>query len=126
MGAAPGAPGTEREYKSTWAAFMLGKSWEGNDDDKAVERFRQTRDLAERGFADATGLAAAALGLEARVELRRKNFQRSIELYLKQYAAGDGSPAQSLQEVAQRAIDENGNAKAFRSKGETLETGRDY
>jgi hypothetical protein len=95
----------ERKYKSTWAAFRLGKSWEGEDDDKAVEYFRQTRDLARRGFADSIGLAAAALGLEARVELHRNHFQRAVELYLEQYVTGDGSAVQSLQIAAGRAIE---------------------
>jgi hypothetical protein len=98
-------PAAERKYKSTWAAFMLGKSWEDEDDDKAVDYFRQTRELARRGFADSIGLAAAALGLEARVELHRNHFRRAIELYLEQYAAGDGSAVQSLQITAERAIE---------------------
>lgn len=104
-------PATERKYKSTWAAFMLGKSWEGEDADKAVEYFRQTRDLAQRGFADSIGLAAAALGLEARVELHRNHFQQAIELYLEQYATGDGSAVQSLQIAAGLAVESAGTAE---------------
>jgi len=113
-------PAMEREYKSTWAAFMLGKSWEEKDDDKAVEYFRQTRDLTKRGFVDSIGLATAALGLEARVELRRKNFQRSIELYLEQYAAGDSSAVQSLQIAAQRALEEGGDQLTALAKVESI------
>jgi hypothetical protein len=60
-------PASERKFKSTWAAFMLGKTWEEKDDDKAVEYFQMVRDLAKRGFADSTCLAVAAIGLEARV-----------------------------------------------------------
>ncbi|HEX5220173.1 MAG TPA: hypothetical protein VFZ59_11450 [Verrucomicrobiae bacterium] len=98
-------PATDRQYKSVWAAFMLGKSWEETDDAKAVEYFQRTRDLAKRGFADSIGLAAAALGREARAELRRRNFERAIALYLEQYAAGDSSAAQSLQVAAQGALE---------------------
>jgi tetratricopeptide (TPR) repeat protein len=97
-------PAAERKFKSTWAAFMLGKSWDEEDDDKAVEYYRQTRELAKHGFNDSTGLAPAAIGLEARVELRRKHFQRAIELYLDQYATGDGSAVVSLRQVAGEAL----------------------
>ncbi len=97
-------PDVERRFKSTWAAFMLGKSWEESDDDKAVEYFQRTRDLAKRGFADSIGLAAAALGWEARVEFRRKHYRRALELYLEQYASGDDSAVTSLRWVAAEAL----------------------
>ena len=67
---------------------MLGTLWEKEDPDKAVEYCQLTRDFAKRGLADSIGLAAAALGLEARVELRRGHFKRALELYLEQYADG--------------------------------------
>ena len=97
-------PAAERKYKSTWAAFMLGKTLEQSDDDKAVEYFRMTRDLARHGFADSIGLAVAAIGLEARVELRRSHFKQAIELYLEQFAAGDDSAVASLRTVATTAL----------------------
>lgn len=101
-------PAAERKYKSTWAAFMLGKSWERADDDKAVEYFQMTRDLAKQRFADSIGLEAAAIGLEGRVELRRKHFERAMKLYLEQYATGDGSAVVSLRWTAQRALEDGG------------------
>jgi len=97
-------PVAERKYKSTWAAFMLGKSWEEEDSTKAVEYFRQVRDLAKRGFADSIGLAAASLGLEARVELRRGNLERGLQLYLEQFATGDTTALDSLRIVASTAL----------------------
>ncbi len=97
-------PAAERKYKSTWAAFMLGKSWDKEDDDKALAYFRQTHELARHGFVDSIGLATAAIGLEARVELRRKHFQRAMELYLEQYAAGDPTAAASLQWTAAESL----------------------
>lgn len=97
-------PVAERKFKSTWAAFMLGKSWEESDADKAVEYFQQTRALAKRSFADSIGLATAAVGLEARVEFRRKHYRRALELYLEQYAAGDDSAVVSLRWVAAEAL----------------------
>ena len=105
-------PAAERKYKSTWAAFMLGKSWEGDDDDKAVEYFQMTRELAKQRFADSIGLAPAAIGLEARVELGQKNFKRALELYLEQYSTSDGSAVTSLRCVAEQALSEGGDALA--------------
>src|SRR5207237_10868950 len=66
--------------------------------------FRQARQLATHGFADSIGLAAASLGLEARVELNQKNYERAIELYLEQDATGDESAANSLHFVASRVF----------------------
>lgn len=97
-------PAAERKFKSTWAAFMLGKSWEDENADKAVGYFRQTRELARRGFADGTGLAVASLGWEARVELRRHHYPAALTLYLEQYAAGDDSAVESLRVAAARAV----------------------
>ena len=105
-------PAAERKYKSTWAAFMLGKSWDGEDDDKAVEYFQQTRTLAKQRFADSIGLAVAAVGLEARIELRQKHFEKAIKLYLEQYAAGDNSAVISLRWAARAALDEGADELA--------------
>lgn len=111
-------PAVERKYKSTWAAFMLGQSWEEHDEDKAVDYYRMTRDLAKCGFADSTGLAAAALGLEARVELRRKHFKRALDLYLEQYASGDRSAVTSLRWTAAAALAAGGDELALLAASE--------
>ena len=105
-------PAAERKYKSTWSAYMLGTLWEKEDPDKAAEYCQMTRDFAKRGWADSIGLAAAALGLEARVELRRGHFKRALELYLKQYAAGDGSAGVSLSWAAGEALRDGGEELA--------------
>jgi len=88
---------------------MLGKSWKQEDDDKAVEYFQRVRDLARHGFADSISLATAAIGLEARVELRRKHFKHAIELYLEQYATGDSSAVVSLRWAAGEALAGSGD-----------------
>lgn len=108
-------PASERHFKSTWAAFMLAKYYESqtNDfsDDEAMKSFEQVRALAKDGFADSPGLATASIGGEARIYLRRKNYERAIELYLEQFAAGDDSAANSLRFSASRAVAEtNSNA----------------
>ena len=102
-------PAAERKHKSTWAAYMLGTLWEKEDPDKAVEYCQMTRDFEKRGMADSIGLATAALGLEARVELRRGHFKQALELYLKQYAAGDGSAVVSLRWAAGEALTAGGD-----------------
>jgi tetratricopeptide (TPR) repeat protein len=89
-------PPQNRRFKSTWAAFMLGKACEEKEPEKAVEYFKQVRDLARHGFVDSVGLAAASLGLEARVYLKEKKNDRAIELYLEQLATGDPTAGPSL------------------------------
>lgn len=89
-------PPQERHYKSTWAAFMLGKACETEEPDRAVQYFQQVRDLARHGFADSVGLAAASLGLEARVCLKQKKYDRAIEMYLEQHATDDPTAGPSL------------------------------
>jgi hypothetical protein len=89
-------PQDERRFKSTWAAYMLGRSWEKEDPDKAIEFYRKTRTLAQEGFADSLGLAVGSLGREARLQLNRNNYAPAIELYLQQFAAGDESAYNSL------------------------------
>jgi LysM domain len=101
-------PPEQRHFKSTWAAFMLGKYYENptNDwtDREATNHFEQVRILVKNGFADSLGLATASLGEEAKIFLRRTNYPSAIELYLAQFAAGDGSAADSLRIVARRVL----------------------
>lgn len=97
-------PPTARRYKSVWAAFMLGKSWEKDDPEKALDYFARTRALAKTHFVDSAGLAAASLGLEARVRLKEKRYELAIESYLAQLAAEDNTAVESLRMVASEAL----------------------
>ena len=97
-------PAEERHYRSTWAAYMLGKSWADEDPEKAAGYFQQARVLKTAKFADRLGLAAASLGEEARVRLRQNDFNTAMDLYLQQLAAGDPSAASSLRFTCRRAI----------------------
>ncbi len=97
-------PDTERRYKSTWAAFMLARSWEDEDAGKAATFFGMTRALSKDGFADSLGLAASSIGWEARVHLKKSRFDRAIDMYLEQLASGDNSAYASLRFTAERAI----------------------
>ncbi len=100
-------PPTQRHFKSTWAAYMLGKYWMGRDPQKAIHYFQQTREFAVGGFADSCGLASASFGLEALVELQRKNFEKAMLLYLQQLETGDGSAVNSLEFTAEHALATN-------------------
>ena len=121
-------PEKERHFKSTWAAFMLGRMHEEEADfhrqqfsesvvtndfviaqatnnisyhyGEAARYYQLVRELARRGFADSTGLAASSLGLEARVCLDQNIYESAIELYLEQKAAGDNSALNSLRFTA--------------------------
>ncbi len=100
-------PASERKFKSTWAAYMLGKAWEDDKPDRAAAYFQQVRTLAKQGFTDSLGLAAASLGWEARLALRQKDHARAMHLYLEQLAAGDGSAIESLRVTAATVLEES-------------------
>lgn len=87
-------PPAQRRHRSTWAAFMLGKAMlNAGEYSKSAEWFQLVRRLAREGFHDSLGLAASSLGWEARGELRRRNYERAIDLYLAQLATGDETTA---------------------------------
>ena len=97
-------PAAKRQFKSTWAAFMLGKLWTKQDPGRAIAYFQQVRAFARAGFADSCGLAAASIGLEAQVELRRQHFEKAIEFYLSQLVTGDSTAINSLRSAAAAAL----------------------
>lgn len=120
-------PEAERHFKSTWATFMLAKNYADHaaettnpcdcdlvleDENKALNYYEQVRTLAAKGFADSLGLATTSLGDEAQIYLDRKDYERAIELYLKQFAAGDRSAVDSLRFAAARAVDETNSSPA--------------
>ncbi len=98
-------PAAERQFKSTWAAFMLAKSWEHEDAAKARANYSLVRTLAKSGFPDSLGLAAASIGWEARVCLHAGEHERAMELYLQQLALGDETAYQSLRTVVFMALE---------------------
>lgn len=108
-------PERERPYRSTWAAFMLGRlaaeesanrGWREQQAKVAEARAwsRRTRELAAEGFADPLGLAAASYGWEARALFDAEDYLGAIDLYLLQQATGDTTALESLRRVAARAI----------------------
>jgi hypothetical protein len=89
-------PPADRVWRSTWAAFMIGRSYQSDDPAEAIRWFRRTRELAADGFADSLGLANSSIGWEACAELDLHNHPRAIRLYLEHMAAGDPTSVESL------------------------------
>ncbi len=98
-------PKQQRLYRSTWAAFMIGKTLLKENPTDSVEWFQLVRKLVEEGFVDSLGLASSSLGWEARAELNIEHYDKAIELYLAQMATGDRTARQSLSVTAQRAFE---------------------
>ena len=103
-------PVGERHFKSTWAAFMLGRTestapspnW-----NRAITRFQEVRQLVTEGYADSPGLAASSIGWEAQAHLKSGNYARALELYLEQASGNDPSAIVSLQWTAERALNQD-------------------
>jgi hypothetical protein len=90
-------PAAERKFRSTWAAYMLGRSaLDEHQFASAAGYFQQTRKLAKDGCLDSLGLAAESYGWEARCELELGHSESSARLYLTQLAGGDPSAVVSL------------------------------
>jgi len=97
-------PKDQRQKRSTWAAFMLARSYDVEDAPRAATWYARVRGLAKEGFADALGLASASLGAEARVKLRRGEWAAAIELYVQHHKSGDPSAAASVRFAVRRAF----------------------
>lgn len=99
-------PAAERAFKSTWAAFMLGRSWHESEPAVATRHYEQSRRLARAGLSDSAGLAVASLGWEGQLKLRTNDLSGALRLYLDQYAAGSkDSAGLSLRVAAQRVVE---------------------
>jgi len=103
-------PPEQRHYRSTWAAFMIGRTLLGEDPDRAYEWFRQTRTLAAHGFADSLGLAAETYRLEAENEFRQGDYQLSIKRYVDLFATGDDTEISGLRFAVRKVLDGNPDA----------------
>lgn len=89
-------PAKERAFKSTWAAFMLGKAWLATRPDEASASFQKVRAFAHEGLGDSLGLAASSLGWEAKIHYDQGQWLAATGLYLEQAASGDPSATISL------------------------------
>lgn len=99
-------PSEARQYRSTWAAFMLGRLAGDHEPDVAIARFEETQALAREGFVDTLGLAGESVGWAARAHLHAGRHVEAIEGYARRFVAGDAGSATSLR-IACRAAAEN-------------------
>ncbi len=97
-------PRKERRFKSTWAAFMLARSFETEDPARSVSYYGLVREMAKDGFADSLGLAADSIGWEARTHLKAGHFTTAIEMYLQQLALDDQTAYASLSFTARNLL----------------------
>lgn len=97
-------PADQRRNRSTWAAYMLGRSHLPDNPAEARRWFQQTGELAKEGYADRLGLAAASLGWEAQLELAQGHYAPALEAFRVQLEAGDASAPISLLLAARRTV----------------------
>lgn len=97
-------PSEQRKYRTTWAAYMLARSYEDSEPAEAVKLYRKVRTLASQGFSDSLGLAVASMGREARIFLQEKYYDKALHLYLSQYLAGDKEAVNSIRSVLSEII----------------------
>lgn len=93
-------PVEKRQFRSTWAAYMLGKSVLSTDPVLAKTMFQKTRELAAAGCKDTLGLASESLGWEARCELDAREFERAAPLYMNQLAGNDTTAIDSAKQLS--------------------------
>lgn len=113
-------PQEQRRYRSTWAAFMLGraslmiaeKRYASEAAQEARVWFKRTRELAAVGFSDPLGLGWASVGWDARALLRQRDYAGAIELYLQQQVGGESSARESLRIAASQAAGASREAQA--------------
>lgn len=97
-------PADQRRYRSTWAAYMLGRSEVRSDPQKTGAWMAQTRSLAAEGYADSLHLAAETFGWEAYTHLQQDDLPAATKLYVRQVETGSPGAVMSLQTVARRAL----------------------
>ena len=73
-------PESERHYRTVWATFMLAKLALKKLEPEASALFQQTRELAQKGFADSLGLAADSYGWEGRSEWKQGHPEKAAPL----------------------------------------------
>ena len=93
-------PAAERRHRSTWAAYMLARSYSRTSPTEARRWYAETRRMAARpDFEDSLGLAVTSLGWEARLA----GPADKLKLYAAQARYGDSGGLASIR-VAVRAL----------------------
>jgi len=114
-------PADRRHYRSTWAAFMLGRSYMTENPATAIRWFEQVRQLADSGYSDRLGLAAESIGWQARVELDRSNTVTAIEGYIRHYQTGDPTARVSLNWAISRLLDSGAAVRCEAARNLTVQ-----
>ena len=97
-------PADRRHQRSTWAAYMIARSYGPFDNTHlAIAAYEEVRTLTRAGYLDELHLAASSLGQEARLLLRIDEDVRAVRLYAEQAALGHPDGAPSLLIVARQA-----------------------
>ncbi|MCL4693677.1 MAG: hypothetical protein KJ060_14350 [Candidatus Hydrogenedentes bacterium] len=81
-------PESERQYRSTWAAYMLGRMLQETDRAESDAYYHEAIALAEAGFRDSANLAADAKGRLAQSALDANEYLESIRAYLALFLHG--------------------------------------
>ncbi|GMV93376.1 MAG: hypothetical protein AMXMBFR82_31540 [Candidatus Hydrogenedentota bacterium] len=81
-------PESDRPYRSTWAAYMLGRMLQETDRAESDDYYQQVIALAEAGFRDSANLAADARGWLARSALDANKNLEAIRAYLALFLHG--------------------------------------
>ena len=78
-------PKNKRQYKTIWAAFMIGKAYLSmRKTDEAIKYFTKAQEFANEGYEDSLNLAYESYGWQALAEYENKDYAASIKHYLKQ------------------------------------------
>ncbi|MCC8988539.1 MAG: hypothetical protein LM523_12645 [Candidatus Contendobacter sp.] len=113
-------PADQRRNRSTWAAYMIGRSYLTENPAEARRWFQQTRELTKEGHADRLGLAAASLSWDAQIDLQQEQYAPALEAFRAQLEAGDPSAPTSLLLAARRTVGKaNPEARAACAKNPT-------
>ncbi len=97
-------PEKQRQYRTVWAAYMFGRSLVESDPVLAASKLAQVRALAQAGFPDKLGLAAASFGWEARADWVQKRYTEALALYFQQSATGEPFAIWSLRDCARELL----------------------
>lgn len=109
-------PEVERPYRSTWAAYMLGRARQKMGSSMAIADYERTRELAGRGFSDPLDLARGSIGWQARLEMDYGHFTSALLHYMEFFRAGDAyerhDAAQSLEILCANLLRDSESASA--------------
>ncbi|PKO18907.1 hypothetical protein CVU37_05925 [candidate division BRC1 bacterium HGW-BRC1-1] len=109
-------PAEQRHFRSTWAAFMIGKAYLASDPDRAVSWLEKSRALRDDGFADTLDLSSSSLGWQAQAEKKQSAFVEALTHYtqIAQQKAGDEKDLVSLRWTCHVAFQNLDSADALK------------